>query len=404
MDESGGAADGDSGSFGEGDAGLEAVGGITSEELSAWIYDSSVVHTLDITMTQQAFDELYAYSEAYESNHWVEASLVYDGQEVDSIGVRLKGRWGSWRSIHGKAALKVDFNHYVDGQTFYGLKGFTLNNMVIDYSYMREHLAYKVYEAMDVPAPRNAYTWVTVNGEDFGLYLNVETVDDVYLTRFYEASDGNLYDADYVRWPDGSYSVLDFYTWDVPYFEQEEGEDTDGADLMAVAEFLDETVGISDFYELSGEWIDWDHHHRMMAAEMWTGQIDGYSLNQNNYLVYFEPGDERAKVLPWDHDYAFLQASDWGFSWGYPRGRLSGLCVADADCQAHMKDQLRSVIETVESMEMDRILEETHDLILPYVEADPRKEAGMDYTIWYQNVLREWIQTRAGEIESFCSL
>ena len=289
LDESGGAADGDSGSFGEGDAGLEAVGGITSEELSAWIYDSSVVHTLDITMTQQAFDELYAYSEAYESNHWVEASLVYDGQEVDSIGVRLKGRWGSWRSIYGKAALKVDFNHYVDGQTFHGLKCFTLNNMVIDYSYMREHLAYKVYEAMDVPAPRNAYTWVTVNGEDFGLYLNVETVDDVYLTRFYEASDGNLYDADSVRWPDGSYSVLDFYTWDVPYFEQEEGEDTDGADLMAVAEFLDETVGISDFYELSGEWIDWDHHHRMMAAEMWTGQIDGYSLNQNNYLVYFEP-------------------------------------------------------------------------------------------------------------------
>ena len=103
-----------------GDADLEDVGGITPEELSAWIYDPSLVHTLEITMTQQAFDELYAYSEAYESDHWVEADLVYDGQEVDSIGVRLKGRWGSWRSIYGKAAFKIDFNHYVDGQAFYG--------------------------------------------------------------------------------------------------------------------------------------------------------------------------------------------------------------------------------------------------------------------------------------------
>ena len=69
-----------------------------------------------------------------------------------------------------------------------------------------------------------------------------------------------------------------------------------------------------------------------------------------------------------------------------------------------MKDQLRQVIETVESLDMIQILEDTHDLILPYVEADPRKEAGMDYTVWYQNVLREWIQLRAGEMESFWRL
>jgi spore coat protein CotH len=392
----------DSGSQDGADTGVEEVGGV--DDFAAWVYDQSIVHTLEIELSDQAFEELYLYSEAYESSHWVEGNIVYDGERVDSVGVRLKGRWGSWRSVYQKAAFKIDFNHYVDGQVFYGLKGLTLNNMVIDYSYLREHLAYKVYEAMGVPSPRNAYTWVTVNGEAFGLYMNVETADDVYLSRFYDDSDGNLYDADYIRWPDGSYSVLDFYTSLAPLFEQEEGEDTSGDDLMALSQMLDETVGSAEVYQTSADWIDWDHHHRMMAAEMWTGQIDGYSLNQNNYLVYFDPSDGRMDVLPWDHDYAFLHASDWGFSWYWPRGRLSGLCVADTDCQAHLKDQVREVISQVESLDLMTQLEETRAMILPYVEADPRKEAGMDYTIWYQNVLREWIMVRNAELEEMWGL
>ena len=386
------------------DTGPEWVQGVVTEELSAWIYDPEVVHTLEITLSQTAFNELYTESEAYESDHWVRGSITYDGIRVDDVGVRLKGRWGSWRSIYGKAAFKIDFNHYIDGQVFYGLKGLTLNNMVIDYSFMREHLAYHVYEAMGVPAPRNAYTWVTVNGDPFGLYMNVETADDVYLSRFYDDPDGNLYDADYIRWPDGNYTVLDFYPSLVEYFEQEEGEDTTRTDLMTLSTFLDQNAYTADFYEESQELIDWDHHHRMIAAEMWTGQIDGYSLNQNNYLVYFDPNDDRMDILPWDHDYAFLHASDWGFSWYYPRGRLSAVCVADADCQAHLRDQLRAVNDVVEELDLVRVLQDTREMIWPYIEADPRKEAGLDYTNWYQNVLTEWFMERSAEIESMWEL
>ena len=80
------------------------------------------------------------------------------------------------------------------------------------------------------------------------------------------------------------------------------------------------------------------------------------------------------------------------------------MCIADADCQAHLKDQVREVLAQVESLDLLTELEETRALILPYIEADPRKEAGMDYTNWYQNVLKEWIIGRSAELEEMWGL
>jgi hypothetical protein len=369
------------------EAEIEEVTGVDTETLSEWIYDPEVMHHLDITMSQDSLIALYSESEAYNSTYWVEADITYDGEAVEQVGVRLKGRWGSWRNVDAKAAFKIDFNRYVDGQVFHGLKGLTLNNMVIDYSYMHERLAYEVYEVMGVPSPRNAYTWVTLNGTDYGLYLNVETADDVY-----------------IMWNDGSYTVLDFYTSLAMYFEQEEGEDIGSADLIGVAEMLDENEGSSTFYEDSSVLIDWEYHQRQMACEMWTGQIDGYSLNQNNYLVYFNPEDGRASVLPWDHDYAFLHASAWGFSWRSPRGRLSENCVASPACREALQEQIIAVNEAVEDLDLSSQIEEINTLIWPYIQADPRKEAGMDYTQYYQDVLKLWVETRSQELESMWGL
>lgn len=112
------------------------------------------------------------------------------------VGIRLKGGRGSFRPLTGKAAFKIKFNHSVKGQTFLGLKTLTLNNMVQDPSMLHEALAYEAFRAASIAAPRTGYAYVRVNGEDYGLYLNVETLDDVALPRWFEAT-GHLYEGAY---------------------------------------------------------------------------------------------------------------------------------------------------------------------------------------------------------------
>ena len=174
------------------DTGVESIEG--SGEDDSWIYNPDIVHTLDIGISSKNIEILNDKSGAYSSETvWVDVDITYDGIAMEDVGLRLKGRWGSWRSFEDKPSLKLDFNRYVDGQEFAELEGMTLNNMIIDCSFMREHMAYPVYEAMGVPVPRTAYVWVTVNGADYGLYLNIESIDDVYLDRHHEDGNGTLY-------------------------------------------------------------------------------------------------------------------------------------------------------------------------------------------------------------------
>ncbi|MFT4978008.1 MAG: spore coat protein CotH [Myxococcota bacterium] len=364
----------------------------------AWIYDPTVLHTLELTLDDESVSTLQSQTEAYSAEIvYVSADMVYDGESLGEVGLRIKGRWGSWRSLSQKSSFKLDFNRYVDGQKFHGLKSMTLNNMVIDCSYMREHIAYQVYRAGGSPAPRTAYTRISVNGTDYGLYLNVESVDDVFLDRHFDDSSGNMYDADYILWDDGSYTVLDFYPNLVKYFDQEEGKEGDRSDLMTLSQLLDQVEGSPDAYEDTAEAVDWPAHRRLMANELWTGQIDGYSLNRNNYLAYFHKG--QVVVLPWDHDYAFIEPGDWGFSWAYPQGRLSSLCINDDECRDELMVDLQAVLDVVDLLDVPNIIDDTADWLADEIRTDPRRECSDGYITYYQDVLRGWAATRSSDLE-----
>lgn len=48
---------------------------------------------------------------------------------------------------------------------------------------MKDTLSYALFRRFGVPAPLTSYVWLTVNGEDRGLYLAVEDLSDGFLDR-----------------------------------------------------------------------------------------------------------------------------------------------------------------------------------------------------------------------------
>jgi hypothetical protein len=365
------------------------------EEPEPFIFEQSVLHTIALEIPPDSVASLG--SEPYE---YVLASATIDGVEIADVGLRLRGKIGSFRPLSKKPKLKLDFNEFVDGRRVDGLESLSLNNSIVDCSFLKETLGYAVFAAIGAPAVRTSYTQLTINDENYGLYVVVETQDDRFVKERWDDPDGNLYDGKYVWYGGSNYTLLDFGEGNDTLYQLEEGTDVEHADIASLSEALTETGGGPDYYETMGEVLDWDHAHRVWAGEQWVGQNDGYCLNKNNYRVYFDPEDGRADFIPWDLDYSMLRDVDWGRDWEAPSGNIARACFADDTCwNAHrlvVADSL-DVIETLDLEEqMDRHLALVEDLIYsdPKAECSPRDIPG-----WHTYVQR-WITQRSSNLES----
>jgi spore coat protein CotH len=158
---------------------------------AATIYDPRAVATIDLTLSPEAIADLEAEPSEYVKGTFAMATTSGgpEGEETTltpapaAVEVRLKGS-GSFRPITGKAAFKLKFKK---AEAFLGLRKMTLNNMVQDRSMAHEALSYLAFGAADAPASRSGYAYLRLNGEDIGLYADIENLDKVALEKRFGA-------------------------------------------------------------------------------------------------------------------------------------------------------------------------------------------------------------------------
>lgn len=128
---------------------------------------------------------------------YITANITVNGTKYYNVGIRAKGN-SSLSTVASddttdRYSFKVKFDEYVDGQTLDGLSKIALNNIISDATYMKEYLSYDLLERMGVPTPAFAFTNITVNGEEWGLYFAVEVIEEEFIERNYGSLSGNLY-------------------------------------------------------------------------------------------------------------------------------------------------------------------------------------------------------------------
>jgi hypothetical protein len=386
----------DSGSGPTDTGGTEQIG---EAEAPRFEFSPDRIGHVSISLSAAAINALYADPFTY-----VEGSVTVDDDAIDLVGVRLRGKYGSFRELSGKPKFKIDFNRYVDGQRYGGLEALSLNNALVDCSSMKEILAAEVFAGTEVIASRAMYMTVDVNGDDYGLYVLVETQDDRFLDRYWEDDSGNLYDGKYWMDENWNYVLLDFGDRVDDYFQLEEGVDVDNADIRQISAMYTATQGSDAFYTTSTELLEWPTLHRMWAASQWLGQNDGYCLNRNNYRVYFDPQDDKAEMIPTDLDYSFLHASEWGYSWNSPNGNLAAACLANEACRADWRDTVAEVLGIIDEMPLTDRAEQAWTLIEQSVHDDPRRECSFGDAISERDELYQWILARSARLRSHWGL
>jgi hypothetical protein len=383
---------------------IEEVPGL--EDPSSFLFTRDIIHEIDLTIPAESWAALEAYPYDYQP-----ASITLDGHEVASVGVRLRGKYGSFTEITEKPKLKIDFNRFVDGQRFFGLESLSLNNSIVDCSYLKEVVSYRVFKDAGLPTPRIAFTHITVNGSDYGLYQIVDSEDDIWLKRHWEDASGNLYDGKYVmEWPWIWIGFVDFYPGFDHLFELEEGVDVGLEDIYNITsvntsvDYTDWGAVEDSYYSDMGAYLDWEQWHRHIAAEHWTGHLDGYWGNTNNYRVYFDPEDGLAEFVTWDLDYSLIPEEDWGMNWNWPASYISDFCKNNEECYANQAAAEAWLISELDLDSIEAEFDEALALIDGHAHDDPRDYcSSWDVTNWQSDV-RSWILNRNDEISSYWGL
>jgi len=158
------------------------------------LFSTQSVHTIDIAM-----EDWEAFLETCESEEYTMCTVTIDGEQVENIAIRAKGNTSlSQVKNYGndRYSFKLEFDHYQDGGNYQGLDKLSLNNIIQDNTYMKDYLTYRMMADFGVASPLCSYAWITVNGEDWGLYLAVEGVEESFLERNYGNVQGELYKPD----------------------------------------------------------------------------------------------------------------------------------------------------------------------------------------------------------------
>ncbi len=158
------------------------------------LFDTTTVHTIDIIM-----DDWDGFLETCTNEEYSLCSVVIDNEAYQNVGIRAKGNTSLTQVAsygNDRYSFKIEFDHYDSTKNYYGLDKLSLNNIIQDNTFMKDYLSYQMMGYFGADAPLCSFVSIRVNGENWGLYLAVEGVEEAFLERNYGRDYGELYKPD----------------------------------------------------------------------------------------------------------------------------------------------------------------------------------------------------------------
>lgn len=173
-----------------------ADGGV-SMQYESKLFNRDSIMTVDILMDEDDWQDMLDNAAAEE---YSKCDVVVNGTTFYSVAIRPKGNTSLSSIVNDpttdRYSFKLEFDHYIDGQTCFGLDKLILNNNYADATNMKEAVAYDMFAYLGADSSLYNYAKISVNGEYWGVYLALESVEDSFLMRNYGTESGALYKPD----------------------------------------------------------------------------------------------------------------------------------------------------------------------------------------------------------------
>jgi len=247
-----------------------------------------------------------AADDANDTNTYIPAQVIVDGQVLESVGIQFKGNSSYYNYPGNKKPFTLSFDEYIDGQVCDSLKSLNLNNLYQDPSFMREKMFLDFANEKGLNAPRANYAKLYINNQYWGLYLMCERIKKLFTKGRFGNSDGNLYKGD-----KGSSACanLQYHGVMSPYYNCYEltnnTSTNDWTDLVNLtyqiynptdAQFNSSVSAVLNTQSFIGAW----------AAYNLFCDFDSYPYRYtHNYYTYHNSATDKFEWIIWDVSTAF---------------------------------------------------------------------------------------------------
>lgn len=290
-----------------------------------YLYTQDRLHTFEFTVPEASLASIDADPTAEE---YVEATMMFEGEEIGPVGLRYKGSIGSFvgctsetvgTDVGGsktctKLSMKVKINWDGSDREFYGVRRLQFHSQNLDSTHLHERLGYWLFDEMGVPTPRSTHARVVVNGEFVGLFGLTEQIDGRFTRDRFDDGKGNLYKG---TWPfDSAFSP----TSQDDLLEALRTNEDDPPDASITRSFAEELVaaGIDGQREVLEQRTDLDDLLTYSVVDRAIRHDDGpfhwycseTGCGNQNFYWYENPTDRTVHLIPWDLDAAFENIGD----------------------------------------------------------------------------------------------
>ncbi len=265
------------------------------------LYNESKVRTIRLNFSQTD------YWQQLENGAEILANLQVDDDSFSDVAVRFKGNTTLDGALNSdKKSFKITIDEVLDGQDVRGYSTLNLHNAYQDPSSIRE-VFYANALRKHIPGVKASFIQLFINGQDWGLYTNIQQLNGDFLNEWFLSNDGTRWQADQLddeNWGDGTaamnYLGMDTSTYQQYYDLKKANKPNPWEDLVTTTFALNE-MPLSNLEEELPNYLDVDRTLWFLAYEILFADEDSYIFKgKTDYYLYWEV--ETGRMTPLEVD------------------------------------------------------------------------------------------------------
>ena len=262
------------------------------------LYDA---HTFRTIYLRFHHDDWYEQMNAfYRTDIEVPAELIVDGEVYPEVGVHFRGTSSYFTVGSEKKSFNIAVDYGKDGQRLYGYKTLNLLNGHVDATFLREVL-YNQISRDYIPAMKTNLVKLVVNGENWGVYINLQQYNKDFLAEWFGTKGG-------IRWKVGpgrggalNYTGDDPATYQETYQLKTSNIENPWEGLIALCKMLDATTSDAELMEKLPSLLNIDQVLWQLAVSNVFMDDDGYIHKGGDYAIY-QDVNGRFHLIPHDNN------------------------------------------------------------------------------------------------------
>ena len=303
------------------------------EQKQETFYAPNQVQTIHLQISEMDQQKMKA---ALPECIYVPAQLKWNDQTVEQVGVRFKGNSSANPNQKHKRSYLIKLSKYKNQQRFLGMERISLDNGIQFGSLFSEPIITDILRKLGHSTHRCNFAKLYINEKFAGVYVNVERIDDSFISRHFPGKPGGLWKNDlggpggdlrYVGDNSQSYSKA---------FEPKNKQAESEKEVLQLLSLIKTINQLPDekFEQMLSNVFEPDNFLETTAVMLLSGAFDQLTgWGPHNYYLYHDPTAKKWHYLPWDLDVGFCEIAfgklyvleDWNAAWPIPQGTKNPL-------------------------------------------------------------------------------